>query len=440
MLVDTGSSVTLLHEKVWKEAVQERRKLQPSTGPVKAVNGENLPICGQAEVSFQVGEYVGVHKVLVVREMIQERLLGTDFLEKGHCVIDVKNKLLTIAGCTKPVHLLLGECAFTCHVMVHESTVIPAFHQVQLPVDLELEKRVPDCIGLFEPKPEFPDKHDGLLVAHSVSPTHSGKTTVQLLNPTAVPITLYGKETIGELSWLRESKVVGLVEPSLDKKPAVRSEEAICKAIEDIMKKVQGLTVSEREGLRALLKEHSDLISVGDGDLGRTSVLRHKINTGDVTPIHQTARRLPFHQRELVQNMIKGMLDQGIVEPAEGAWSSPIVLAKKKDGSYRFCVDFRRVNDVTTKKDVHPIPRIDDALDSLAGTKLFSVLDLASGYWQVELDPADKDKTAFVTPFGIHQFRVMLFGLTNAPSTFQRLMSLVLSGLCMLENVFGISR
>ena len=422
MLVDTGSSVTLLHEKVWKEAVQGRRNLQPSTGPVKAVNSENLPICGQAEVSLQVGEYVGVHKVLVVKEMIQECLLGTDFLEKGHCVIDVKNKLLTIAGCTKPVHMLQrGE-------MVHESTVIPAFHQVQLPVDLELaqDNRVPDCIGLFEPKPEFPDKHGGLLVAHSVSPTHNGQTTVQLLNPTAVPVTLYGKETIGELSWLGESNMVGLVEPSLDKKPAVRSENAICKAIEEILKKVQGITVSEREELRALLKEHSDVISVGDGDLGRTSVLRHKIDTGNATPIHH---KLPFHQRGLVQNMIEGMLDQGIVDPAEGAWSSPIVLAKKKDGSHRFCVDFRRVNDVT-KKDVHPIPRIDDALDSLAGMKLFSVLDLASGYWQVELDPADKDKTAFATPFGLHQFRVMPFGLTNAPSTFQRLMSLVLSGLC----------
>ncbi|KAL5473628.1 hypothetical protein EMCRGX_G028132 [Ephydatia muelleri] len=211
-------------------------------------------------------------------------------------------------------------------------------------------------VCLFEPKPEFPDKHGGLLVAHSVSLTHSGKTTVQLLNPTAVLVTLYGKETLGELSWLRELKMVGLVEPSLDKKPAVRSEEAICKVIEDIMKKVQDLTVSEREGLRALLKEHSD---VGDGYLGRTSVLRHKIDTGDAAPIHQPARRLPFHQRGLVQNMIKGMLDQGIVEPAEGAWSSPIVLAKKMDGSYRFCVDFRSVNDVT-KKDVHSILRIDD--------------------------------------------------------------------------------
>ena len=126
--------------------------------------------------------------------------------------------------------------------------------------------------------------------------------------------------------------------------------------------------------------------------------------------------------------MIRGMLDQGIIEPTDGSWSSPIVLVNKKDGSFRFCVDYCRVNDVPKKK-VHPIPRIDDALDTLAGAKWFSTIDLASGYWQVEMDPSDKEKTTFVTPFGLHQFHVMPFGLTNAPSTFQRLMGLVLAGL-----------
>ena len=103
--------------------------------------------------------------------------------------------------------------------------------------------------------------------------------------------------------------------------------------------------MGENTKFKSLLREFADVISVGDGDLGRTWVLRHKINTGDALPIHQQACRLPLNQRDMVQKMILGMLEQGIIEPADGSWSSPIVLAKKKDGSFRFCVDYRRVND-----------------------------------------------------------------------------------------------
>ena len=122
------------------------------------------------------------------------------------------------------------------------------------------------------------------------------------------------------------------------------------------------------------------------------------------------------------------MLNQDVIEPAHGPWSSPIVLMKKKDGSSRFCIDFRWLNSVT-RKDAHPLSRIDDTLDALAGAQWFSIIDLASGYWQVEMEDRDWEKTAFVTPFRLYQFKVMPFGLCNAPSTFQRLMELVLAGL-----------
>ena len=144
------------------------------------------------------------------------------------------------------------------------------------------------------------------MVAHSVSPTYGGKTTIQLINPTPVPVTLYSQEKIGKLTFLQEADTVRLVESSLDKKPTVRSEEAI----HDMASKVQGLTVGEYTKFRSLLREFADVIFLGDGDLGRTRVLHHKINTGDALPIHQQVRRLPFHQRDMVQKMIQGMLEQ----------------------------------------------------------------------------------------------------------------------------------
>lgn len=117
-----------------------------------------------------------------------------------------------------------------------------------------------------------------------------------------------------------------------------------------------------------------------------------------------------------------------MIQPSNSPWASPVVMVRKRDGTHRFCVDYRELNSVT-KADTFPLPRIDDLLDQLGAARYFSTLDLASGYWQIRMHPDSVEKTAFTTPHGLHEFRVMPFGLTNAPGVFQRLMERVLAGL-----------
>ena len=186
---------------------------------------------------------------------------------------------------------------------------------------------------------------------------------------------------------------------------------------------VQG---EDREKLLALLRRYEHCFATSEFDLGKTDMIEHTIDTGNARPISQPPRRHAFKERTLIQAQVKDMLDKGVIEPAQGPWASPVVLVKKKNGSWRFCVDYRRLNAVT-KKDVYPLPRIDDALSRLQGT-IFSSLDLQSGYWQVPIRPEDREKTAFITPDGLYQFKVMGFGLSSAPNTFQRLMDMVLAG------------
>ncbi|CAJ0648430.1 9416_t:CDS:2, partial [Entrophospora sp. SA101] len=152
----------------------------------------------------------------------------------------------------------------------------------------------------------------------------------------------------------------------------------------------------------------------------------HSIPTNCPFPQNQRAYHYPPNYNEFIKEEIQQMLENGIIRESTSSWASPIVVVKKKNNKLRFCVDYRKLN-AYTEQDKYPLPLIADIFDSLEGSKYFSSLDLASGYWQMEVAEEDKKKTAFISKHGLYEFNRMPFGLTNAPASFQRLMNKVLS-------------
>ena len=180
--------------------------------------------------------------------------------------------------------------------------------------------------------------------------------------------------------------------------------------------------------LQQLLEENKDLFATSLQELQQTNVGEHIIITEQVPPIKKRAYRTAPKENEFIESEIKEMLEQELIQPSTSPWSFPVVVVKKKNGKFRFCVNYKPLNDIT-KKDNYPLPRIDELLDSLHEAQWFTTLDLASGYWQIKVKPEDQEKTAFITKFGTYEFKVMPFGLCNAPATFQRTMDTVLRGI-----------
>ena len=183
---------------------------------------------------------------------------------------------------------------------------------------------------------------------------------------------------------------------------------------------------THRSDFETLMNDNLDLFAESDLQLGRTGLVKISIDTGDHPPIKQKPYRTPFSQRPQIEKTLSGMLEANIIRPSTSPWASPIVVVPKKDGSKRMCVDYRKINNITHKNS-YPLPDISEILSSFKDAKVFSSLDLKSGYWQIEVDEKDKEKTAFTCHLGLYEFNVLPFGLTAAPPVFQFLINGILS-------------
>jgi len=290
---------------------------------------------------------------------------------------------------------------------------------------------------------EVSSVQDGLFVSRTVVPRDTwSDVPVRVMNVKKEPMSL--------ATGLQQVKLIEKGDENILNVPngnqAAGDSEAVSEYIQKLVDGVDdSITENACLALEAILIKHTDVFSQNENDLGKTDIVMHHIDTGDARPVRQPLRRFPPAHVEAISEHVVNMLKQGTVEPASSPWASNVVLVKKKDGSFRCCIDFRQLNSVT-RKDVYPLPRIDDCLDAMASATLFSTFDLRSSYHQVQVAPQDRDKTTFICPRGMYRYRAMPFGLCNAGSTFQRLMDVVMSGLhldvCLvyLDDIILFSR
>ena len=208
---------------------------------------------------------------------------------------------------------------------------------------------------------------------------------------------------------------------------SIPDEDVSCVQFDDALSEVQ------LDELKAVFQTHADILTTRPGVFSGNLMLEIPL-TSDV-PIRRKMYNLPFSSKEVVEKEIQVMLDLEIIEPSKSPYSSPVVLVRKKDGSCRFCIDFRGLNKITVF-DAEPIPNVEDLFVRLAHSRFFTKIDLAKGYWQILVLPEDRPKTAFATHQGLFQFIRMPFGLVSAPAVFARMMRMLRLADLSAENFF----
>ncbi|MEM7421890.1 MAG: reverse transcriptase family protein, partial [Pseudomonadota bacterium] len=282
----------------------------------------------------------------------------------------------------------------------------------------------------FSPDSSFFAKK-GVIGAETLVQQSQQGIKIPVFNPTDKPVYIRRQSKLGEALPVAINSETDVGEPEGLPSTSADSQTSWQERQEELLRKLADPSISINESEKSQFLQtfllYPDIVSLFDFDVGRYTAGEHTIET-EGPPIRLKSRPTPVHHSKQVKEIIENNLKHGIISPSCSPWSAPIVIALKKNGKLRLCVDYRKLNAVT-KKDVYVIPRIQDILDSLSGSKYFISLDLASGYWQIPLAENDREKTAFICEHGLYEFNVLPFGLCNAPSSFQRIMDTVLRGI-----------
>ena len=342
---------------------------------LQTYDGTSLPMLGKADVALKVDARDLQMTVLVQDEAPQHLLLGTDCLSKLESSFSIGNRELRVVE-KQPESQSSREMP---RVKLLTPTRVPAKHARVVRAVCE------GATSVMLLEPTAGQNSVALIEPMLVEPDERGEFTMVLKNTSTTPAYVEAGEEIAEASYAKMQATQD-VDPAQVK--LLLPNESVCsnrmneeaELLKTLNLDKTRLTLEERDQLATLVLKFKDVFTSEGGGLGSTSVVQHRIDTGDAAPIKQYARRIPHAVREKVQSLVAEMLDRNVISPTRSPWASPIVLVSKRDGGTRFCVDYRKLNSVT-KPDVFPLPRIDDCLDVLSGTRYFSTLDLSSGFW-----------------------------------------------------------
>uniref|UniRef100_A0A668AQP4 Gypsy retrotransposon integrase-like protein 1 n=1 Tax=Myripristis murdjan TaxID=586833 RepID=A0A668AQP4_9TELE len=452
-LLDTGSQATLMRQSVLASQFPDYGvKELPSFVRLRAANGLKIPCLGYAMMDFEIeGHKIVERGVFIVDDEFSSNplIIGMNVVQacwdtvfkgaEGPVSFSCQNPKFqhvwreAFAVCRRTT--VTAEDGFLGYIWParRRGVVVPARSEVVVWGRARSGPQGQNYCGLVEALPE----PSSVAVARTLVAVSQGRVPVRLRNLNEFPVSIGRYQKLGRLFQVEEADVHGTRDVSLmpgeDGVVEVGVVEASAGEEKDPVFDLLGmadrpdLTAEEQGKLAALLKKWEKVFSANEEDFGRTNIVQHQIPTGDANPVRERFRPLPPLLYKEMRALLSGMLQGGIITESSSPWAAPIVMVRKKDGSWRFCVDYRKLNSVT-HKDAFPLPRIEETLTSMTKAEWFSTLDLASGYWQVEVDPRDREKTAFTTPLGLFEFQRMPFGLCNAPATFQRLMQQCLSG------------